>query len=185
MRVRRVVVGVLAATFAVNLVSTSALAAPAAKTLQTFGTGDVVATTDSATITNDAGEYGGVFLTAKSQSSKALADVVFQFNNNHGFANAGSPRLSLPIDTDGKAKTNDGYAFLDVVNCGGSSGDTTLVSTQSPACGVNFGGVDYANWTAFVTANPTYKMGQGYIPFVIADDPAGGAFAVNHIVLRT
>lgn len=182
---RRAVVEALAATFAVSIVASTATAAPAAKPLQTFGTGVVVATSDSATITIDAGEFGGVFLTSKSQSSKSLAAVVFQFNNDHGDVNAGSPRFSLPIDTDGKAKTNDGYAFLDVTNCGGASGDGTLVSTQNPACGVNFAGVDYANWATFAAANPTYKMGQGYTPFIIADDPAGGAFAVKNIVLRS
>lgn len=185
MQIRRLVVATVTVTFAVSIVATAAHAAPAPKPLKTFGTGDVVATTDSATIDNDAGEYGGVYLGSKSQSSKSLAGVVFEFRNGNGDSNAGSPRLSLPIDTDNKANTNNGYAFLDVYNCGGVSGDNTLVSTQSGACKVNFGGTDYANWAAFVAANPTYKMGQGYIPFIIADDPAGGAFAVDHIVLRT
>lgn len=160
-------------------------AAPAPKTLQTFGTGVVTAGTDSATIVNDAGEYGGVYLQSKSQSGKTLGEVVFQFRNNNGDVAGGAPRFSLPIDTDGSGKTSDGYAFLDVAGCGGVSGDNTLVSTQSGTCAVNFQGVDYTNWNAFAAANPTYRMAPGYIPFIIADAPAsGGSFSVDDIVLR-
>jgi hypothetical protein len=183
MHAHRLLVGVLAGTLALGFAVSSAQAAPAPKNLQTFGTGDVVATADTATIDNDSGEYGGVYNTAKSTSSKALSSVTFEFRNNGGDVAGGAPRLSLPIDTDGKAKTNDGYAFLDVLGCGGAAGDNTLVSTQSATCAVNFQGTDYANWSAFAAANPTYKTGQGYIPFVIAD--VAGSYSVDHIVLRS
>jgi hypothetical protein len=176
-------VGVLAGALALCFTVSTAHAAPAPKNLQTFGTGDVVATSDSATIVNDGGEYGGVYLTAKSTSSKSLSSVTYEFRNNGGDVAGGAPRLSLPIDTDGKAKTNDGYAFLDVLGCGGAAGDYTLVSTQSSTCAVNFQGTDYPNWSTFAATNPTYKTGQGYVPFVIAD--VSGSYAVDHIVLRS
>ena len=177
---RRLIVGAALAMTAGFVVS--AQAAPA-KGLQTFGNGDVTVTgPDSATIVNGEGELGGVYLTSKSTSSKALDQVVFSFQNDGGDVNGGAPRFSLPIDTDGKASTNDGYAFLDVAGCGGVSGGYTLVSTQSPTCSVNFQGVDYANWDTFAAANPSYKLGQGYKPFIIADVP--GSYAVDDIVLR-
>ena len=54
--------------------------------------------------------------------------------------------------------------------------------TQNPSCHVNFHGTDYANWATFASANPTYKMASGYVPFIIAD--AAGVYDVTHIVLR-
>jgi len=166
---------------ALVLAASAAQAAPS-KTLKTFGTGDVTATADSATIVNDAGEYGGVYLNSKSQSSKPLSQVVFEFRNANGDVAGGSPRFSIPIDTDGVGSTDNGYAFLDVAGCGGVSGDNTLVSTQSGTCAVNFQGVDYPNWSTFASANPSYRIAPGFIPFIIAD--TAGNYAVDHIVLR-
>ena len=164
------------------MTATAAQAASGPKPLRTFGTGTVTATADSATIVNDAGEYGGVYSQARSQSSTALADVLLQFRNDGGDVAGGSPRLSVPIDTDANGSTDNGYAFLDVAGCGGTTGDTTLVSTQSATCAVNFQGVDYANWAAFAAAHPTYRIAPGSIPFVIADTP--GSYAVQDVVLR-
>lgn len=158
------------------------VAAPAAKSLKTFGNGDVVATANSATIVNGSGEYGGVYLQSKSQSGKLLANVTFMFTNRGDVA-GGAPRFSLPIN-DGTADV--GYAFLDAAGCGApfgpGTGDDTLVSTQNPACHVNFKSVDYANWTTFASSNPTFKTASGYIPFIIAD--AAGSYNVTDIVLR-
>jgi hypothetical protein len=164
------------------MTASAAQAASGPKPLRTFGTGTVTATADSATIVNDAGEYGGVYTQSKSQSSTPLADVVVQFRNDGGDVAGGSPRLSVPIDTDANGSTDNGYAFLDVAGCGGTTGDTTLVSTQSTTCAVNFQGVDYANWATFAAANPTYRVAPGSITFIIAD--TAGSYAVDDIVLR-
>jgi hypothetical protein len=169
------------ACIALVAAATAAQAAPS-KALRTFGTGNVTATADSATIVNDAGEYGGVYLNSKSQSGKSLAQVVFEFRNANGDVGGGSPRFSIPIDTDGNGNSDNGYAFLDVAGCGGVSGDNTLVSTQSATCAVNFQSVDYANWSTFAAANPTYRIAPGFIPFIIVD--TAGNYAVDHIVLR-
>jgi len=169
------------AAAALVMAASAAQAAPS-KALNTFGTGDVTATADSATIVNNPGEYGGVYLGSRSTSAKSLSDVVFAFRNANGDVAGGSPRLSIPIDTDNTGSTDDGYAFLDVAGCGGTSGDNTVVSTQSATCAVNFQSVDYANWATFASAHPTYRIAPGSIPFVIAD--TAGHYAVDHIVLR-
>ena len=161
-------------------------AAPAPKPLKTFGTGDVTASTDTATIVNDSGEYGGVYLQSKSQSGKALNDVDFEFTSR-GDVQGGAPRFSLPIDDPATPAKVDGYAFLDAANCGAPVGDNpandaTLVSTQNPACMVYFNGPGYANWDAFAAAHPTYKTSAGEIPFIIAD--VAGNYSVTGIVLR-
>ena len=174
---------VLVALVAMIALAGSATASPA--TLKTFGTGVVTITgADSATIVNDFGEYGGVYIQSKSQSSKPLNKVVFQFTSRGDVA-GGAPRFSLPIDTDGNPNTID-YAFLDAAGCGAPVGPNTtvatLVSTQNPVCKVNFNSVDYANWAAFAADNPTYRIGQGWTPFIIAD--VVGSYNVTDIVLR-
>jgi len=180
---RKLMYTVGAAAIALALFAGSASAAPAPK-LQTFGTGVVTATGDSATIVNDPGEYGGVFLNSKSQGSKLLNNVVFQFTNRGDVA-GGAPRFSIGID-DRNSATATVFAFLDAAGCGAAVGPNTtvatLVSTQNPACHVNYDGTDYANWSAFAAANPTYKTNAGGTPFIIADQ--AGSYSVTDIVLR-
>jgi hypothetical protein len=161
------------------LIAIAALAVPtmaANPKLLTFGTGDVTLTgPDSATIVNLADEYGGVYLNSRSQSAKPLAQVVFSFVSA-GDVGGGAPRFSWPVDTD-RNGTVDGYAFLDVNNCGGP-----VVSSDNPACITYFGSEVFPNWAAFATAHPTYRSAPGAIPFIIADVP--GSYAVEDIVLR-
>ena len=146
--------------------------------LRTFGTGDVVVTGDSATITNDPGEYGGVYLNSKSWSGK-LDGVSMSFVST-GDVGGGAPRFSIPIDNGGNAAV-DGYAFIDVNSCG-----STTVSTSSSNCMVYFHTepLPYANWAAFAAAHPEWRVAPGYIPFIIADDPAGGDYSVTNIQFR-
>jgi hypothetical protein len=176
----------------VALVSSSV--ASAAPKLKTFGTGDVEVTGQrSATIENDIGEFGGVFVGSKKQGGKSLSSVTFSFTSR-GDVQGGAPRFSLPIDTDGVRTTAEGHAFIDAAGCGATVGDNptneaTLVSTQNPACHVNFLGVDYANWDAFAAANPTFATARANTPFIIADAEAapgataGGLYVVTDIFL--
>ena len=160
-----------------------AQAAPAG-TLQAFGTGAVTITgPDSATIVNQAGQFGGAFTKSKSQSGMLLGDVTFSFVST-GDEAGGAPRFSLPINTDGTGGSVAGYAFIDAPGCNGFNvinGATVTVSTTSSSCGVNFQGVEYTNWAQFAADFPTYRIAQGHFPFVIADEP--GSYAVNSIVL--
>lgn len=142
--------------------------------LVAFGTGTVSITDSSATIVNAAGQFGGVYLNSRSQSAKPLNAVSFSFVST-GDVTGGAPRFSIPIDSGGANVT---YAFLDVLGCGYTSGP---VSTDLANCQVFFG-IEYANWDAFATANPTYRIAPGFIPFIIADEP--GSYAVNSIDLR-
>jgi hypothetical protein len=168
------------AVLAIVVTASAALAGKA--TLQTFGTGVVTTDGDSAQIVLDgAGEYGGVYLKSKSTSGK-LADVDFEFTST-GDVTGGAPRFSLPIDDPATSVKGDGYAFIDAANCGGVTGGTTLVSTESATCAVFYGSGSWANWDAFVAANPTLRVTPGGIPFIIADG-ALGTYNVSDIVLR-
>ena len=180
---KRVLIGLMVAAVAAIGFGGGVASASAPK-LQTFGTGTVtVMGADSATIVNGTGEYGGVYLNSKSQSGKPLNAVSFSFVST-GDVTGGAPRFSIPIDTDGIGSTVEGYAFLDVLGCGGVTGATTTVSTDLSSCQVSFNSpnYNYANWDAFAAANPTYRISPGAIPFIIADEP--GSYAVNSIDLR-
>src|SRR4051794_5775637 len=148
----------------------SALAAPNV-TLTKFGDGAVTFAGSAATLHNDAGQYSGVYVKAKSLSDKPLANVDFSFNYT-GDKAGGAPRFSIPLSTGS-------YAFVDALNCG----DTGIVDTASPTCTVfiNTGG-SYANWDAMAAANPTWRMASGKVPFVIADQP--GTYTLTNINLR-
>lgn len=162
-------------------ISAGAASAASSYKLVTFGTGTVTTSDRSATIVNDAGEYGGVYIKSKTYSGKALSTVDFEFRST-GDVGGGAPRLSIPIDDPATAAKLDGYAFLDVINCGGDGTTPTLVSTEAGNCLVYFGTDVYANWDAFAAANPTYKVASGYLAFIIAD--VEGSYAVDHIYLN-
>jgi hypothetical protein len=181
---KRFLVGLtVAAVAAIGFGSVAASASP--NKLQTFGTGTVTVTGDSATIVNAGGEYGGVYINSRSQGAKPLNAVHFSFVSTGDVA-GGAPRFSIPIDTDGTGGTVEGYAFLDAAGCGATVGPnttaSTTVDTASATCAVNFNSVDYANWDAFAAANPTYRTAPGAIPFIIADQ--AGTYTVSSIDLR-
>jgi hypothetical protein len=169
----------LAAMAAIGFGSIAASAS--SNRLQTFGTGIVTTSGDSATIVNGAGEYGGAYINAKNLGNKRLSAIGFSFVSTGDVA-GGAPRFSIPIDADGVANTVEGYAFIDAAGCGGVSGETTTVSTSSLVCHVNFQGVDFANWDAFAAANSTYRIAPGAISFIIAD--VAGSYSVSSIDLR-
>ena len=163
------------ATPIVALVAVAAFAgvASAAPTvsLTKFGDGDVTIDGMSATLDNDLGEYSGVYVKNKSLSATPLANVDFSFNYT-GDTAGGAPRFSIPLSTGS-------YAFIDARN----SGSTGRVSTEDATAKVfiNTGG-EYANWDAMVAANPTWRIGSGKVPFVIADQP--GHYVISNIILR-
>lgn len=172
---------VLAGLTAATVLGMPAASAAPTQKLNSFGTGEVTIDGDSATIVNDAGEYGGVYLSSRSMSAKPLQAVHFSFVSD-GEVAGGAPRFSIPIDVDRNAGTDDGYAFLDVANCGDGTDEAVEVSTDNQECAVFYGQDSYANWAAFAKANPTYRIAPGVIPFVIADVP--GQYSISHVDLR-
>jgi hypothetical protein len=180
----------LASAVSFIIVGTVAAAPP----LQAFGTGDVTVDGDSVTIVNDAGEYGGVYVKAKSLGNKPLADVVVSFTST-GDVTGGAPRFNIPIDSDGD-RMIDYYATLDAANCGGTSGSEVWVSTENSVCAVYFldaagtgpmpASASYANWDAYVAANPTHRVaskGDGSTPFIVAD-VGPGTYVVEDVDLQ-
>jgi opacity protein-like surface antigen len=172
---KRVIAAMTAAVLMVALVSSATVAAP--KSWKTFGdpgTNVVQNPKATFTITNDVGQYGGVYVQAFGAFGKHVGDVTFSFDSS-GTVAGGAPRFSIPVDASGD-KVTDFYAFLDVNGCGGN----THVSTTNATCTAYAGAETFTNWAALVTAHPGWKISD--IPFVIADQP--GTYVVWNIVLR-
>ena len=119
------------------------------------------------------GSYAGVYYASSNISGDLVGTVTglsFTYSCTSTAATCvtgGSPRMSIPIDTNNNG-TTESYAFIDAANCG----KTFPSGTVDQTCPVFFGSTLYANWAAFATANPTYRIGNDdAIPFVIADQP--------------
>jgi len=145
---------------------------------RTFGTGQVSISGGTATIRNDPGEYGGVYLRHGNQGLKRIRAVHMSFRYTGSVA-GGAPRFSIPLDIDGD-RLVDGYAFVDAQNCG----DTGRVSTDDNDCKVflNFGSESFANWDDLVATHPTWRLPRNAVPFIIADWE--GTYHISNIDLR-
>ena len=121
------------------------------------------------------GSYAGVYY-ATSDISGDLIGTVSGLSFTYSCPSAatcvtgGSPRMSIPIDTDGDG-TWESFAFIDANNCG-QAGGTGGTVTQN--CPVFFGGTLYTNWAAFVTAHDDYRIATDAVAFVLVDQPFFG-----------
>ena len=119
--------------------------------------------------------YAGVYYEESTLSGRLLGDVsnvsfTYACDALTNCVTGGSPRLSIPIDTDGDG-TTESYAFIDAANCGLTGHQSGTVDLDCP---VFFGGTLYADWAAFATAHPTYSIATDALPFVIVDQPFAG-----------
>ncbi len=136
-------------------------------------------TIDSDSDPNNA--YAGVYIQNSNLDGKLIGEVnKLAFSYNGTGATGGSPRISIPIDTNGDGST-EAYAFVDTQGCNdGSANIGTLDAINDPTCTVAFGAT-YANWAAFVAAHPTYRIASDALTFIIVDQP--GAFTVTNVQL--
>ena len=139
-----------------------------------------VATLDN-TDGNVNGDYSGVFIQNSNLNGKTLAEVALLGFSYTGTALAGSPRISLPLDTDGDGAT-DTYAFISAFHCNDGAGLVDAINDQTCTIFVGNQISGYDNWAAFAAANPTYEIGpDGALPFIIADD--AGSWEVSAVRL--
>lgn len=118
------------------------------------------------------GSYAGVYYEVSGISGDPIGTVsglsfTYSCSSAATCVRGGSPRISVPIDTDANGSWNS-FAFIDAANCG-QTGATS--GTVNLGCPVFFGGTLYANWAAFASANPTYRIATDAITFVIVDQP--------------
>ena len=140
--------------------------------------GAVIDTTDGDTNPNN--NYAGVYVGNSKLEGRLLSEVQkLSFSYTGGPVVGGSPRFSIPIDEDGDG-TTEAYAFVDAVGC--SDGLGTVDAINDVTCTVSYGSGTYANWTAFVAANPEYRIAEDAVTFIIVDQP--GDFTITNVELR-
>jgi hypothetical protein len=140
--------------------------------------GAVIDTTDGNSNPND--NYAGVYVGNSKLEGLAIGDVEkLSFSYTGAPVVGGSPRFSIPIDEDGDG-TTEGYAFVDAVGC--NDGQGTVDAIGDASCLVSYGGVTYANWEAFATAKPAYRIASDAVTFIIVDQP--GDFTITNVELR-
>ena len=122
------------------------------------------------------GEYSGVYLQNSNLEGKALRTVNQLGFSYTGIPTAGSPRISLGIDTDGDGNWNE-FAFISAYYCNDGAGNVDVMKDST--CTIYSGSSVYANWAAMVAAHPDYKV--GYTPFIVADD--AGKWTVFNVKL--
>jgi hypothetical protein len=135
-------------------------------------------TNDATGADNPYDQYSGVYLKKSNLAGKAIGHVRQLGFSYTGTPTAGSPRISLPIDTNSDG-TTDGYAFISAYTCNDGAGNVDAVA--DPTCTIYFGSDHYANLAALAAAHPEYRVTAHGIPFVIADDP--GTWTVSNVKL--
>jgi hypothetical protein len=174
-------------------VAASALAGPNGNKLTCFsGTTDLtiyggtcsLTTGGVATLNNTDGnlngDYSGVYLQNSNLDGKKLTTVNKLAFDYTGIPTNGSPRISLPLDTNGDGAT-DVYAFISAFWCNDGAGHLNALTDQTCMIFVGNQIAGYANWDAFVAAFPTATVGADALPFIIADD--AGSWTVSNVQL--
>lgn len=192
---------VLAAVLGLSLIGSIALAAPVSTApgvnkIQCFS-----GTTDggyngtctlnsngakgSATLNNNDGDadpynnYSGVYVLNSTVYNSLLSSIKqLSFTYSGDAATAGSPRLSIPVDTNGDA-TTDGYLFVSAYYCNDGAGLVDVINDPTCQIYTNFSADSWANWSALVAAHPTWSIANDAYIFLIADDP--GVWTVNNV----
>jgi hypothetical protein len=142
-------------------------------TLNAGGTG--------ATLNNTGGDpdgsYSGVYFATSSLSGQLVSGITqLSFDYSGDSATAGSPRISLPIDTNNNG-TTDFYAFIGASQCGTAG----HVDIHNAGCLVFYTGgpVSGETWATFSAHGRSVATDN--VPFVIADDP--GIWTVSNVQL--
>ncbi len=114
--------------------------------------------------------YSGVYTANSNMYGKTLDKVgKLSFSYSGDAATAGSPRYSVPIDTDADGDT-DLWAFISALYCNDGAGLVDAVNDTT--CTIYVGDESFANWSALVAAHPTWRIAltDNYV-FIVADDP--------------
>jgi hypothetical protein len=146
-------------------------------TLNASGTG---ATLDNTGGDTD-GSYSGVNFAVSSLSGKLLSAVTDLSFTYTGTPTAGSPRISLPIDTNNDGVT-DFYASISAFYCNNGAGLVDPMHDTTCTIWSNLDGTTplAGNWAELVAAHPTWKVSSD-IPFIVADDV--GLWTVDNVHL--
>lgn len=147
--------------------------------------GNCTITNGVATLDNNGGDpdgsYSGVYTAVSSLTGKTLSQVDQLSFNYTGTPTNGSPRFSIPLDTNSDGITDD-YLFISAYWCNDGAGLVDPIN--DPTCQIfDYNSISgFANWAAVIAAYPTATIGpDGALPFIIADD--AGLWTVSNVHL--
>jgi hypothetical protein len=137
-----------------------------------------VATIDTTAVGNPAyvASYAGVYVpNTPSLSGKKIGDVgQLGFTYTGGPTSGGSPRFSVPIDTDADGAW-DSFAFVDTTCDDEGTGTVDVIGDAT--CPTYIGSEAFPSWASFVAAHPEYRIASDTPAFVIADQPYSGTIS--------
>jgi hypothetical protein len=122
--------------------------------------------------------YSGVYVANSSlynSSLSAIKQLSFEYS---GEATAGSPRVSIPVDTNGD-ETSDGYLFVSAYYCNDGAGLVDIVNDPTCTIYTNFSAESFDNWADLIATHPTWRIVNDAYVFLIADDP--GVWTVKNV----
>lgn len=130
--------------------------------------------------TNDGdpdGSYAGVYTLDRSIYGQPLTSInTLSFRFTGDAASAGSPRFSVPIDTNGDGDT-DIWAYISAFYCNDGRGN---VSARNAGCTIfTSDGGQYMGVSELAAAYPGATIATDNYVFVISDEP--GTWTVSHV----
>ena len=146
-------------------------------------------TTATITTNGTPGDGGAVYYTkfsGKSFYGQRLSQVTtLSFTSFVGSGESPlgiDPRWSIPIDTNNDGLT-EAFAFVASGTCNNGAGLVDVIHDST--CAIDYLGVTYANWAAFVAAQPAIaeiSLTDNYA-FVIADGSGGvaGSWTIGNL----
>jgi hypothetical protein len=123
--------------------------------------------------------YSGVYVEASTVYNSLLSDITqLSFNYSGDLATAGSPRLSIPVDTNNDG-TTDGYLFVSAYYCNDGEGTVDVINDPSCTIYTNFSGESWDSWADLLVDYPDWSIANDAYTFIIADDP--GMWTINAV----
>jgi hypothetical protein len=119
-------------------------------------------------------DYAGVYVPGKSLAGISASSLALSFSYQ-GDTAGGAPRFSIPLDTDGKSNTVEGYLFVDTA-C--DANHDNVVDLTEPGCIVSDSWGYYGTYANYFNS---YQVANAQ-SFIINDWVASST--VSNIVLK-
>lgn len=139
----------------------------------------------SATLNNNDGDldpynnYSGVYVLNSTMYETLLSGITqLSFSYTGDAATAGSPRISIPVDTNDDG-VSDGYLFASAYYCNDGAGMVDIINDPTCQIYTNFSADSFANWAELVALHPAWAIANDAYVFLVADDP--GSWTVSNV----
>jgi len=126
--------------------------------------------------------YSGVYVLNSTVYNSPLSGIKQLSFSYSGAATAGSPRFSIPVDTNNDG-TSDGYIFVSAYYCNDGAGLVDAINDPTCTIYTNFSSESFDNWADLVATHSDWRIANDAYAFIIADDP--GMWTVSGVKFGT